>query len=397
MIRNVKIAVFALAGLAVAAAAALQAWGVSSWRADPLAAASMWPANGEARGKVAEGLLNAQLSKTEGQLVGKVSPEAVRMARLALRADPRNADALLVIAYAIVGVGDLKTAREIFTHIATQTKRDRKANAWLAQYYLRNEEIETSLYYLDLVLRSGQDTRDQVIPVIVDALQREAILPAVQRLLEDDPPWAPRFWQIATQNSASLPKVGSLRRSVGVKNTAVAYEDDERLVSQLVARGEIEEARRVVAYLTSEGEGESVLNDAGFDSPARYAPIGWRLASEGDYGATIYPEDSVMVVSALPGAFGVAASQLIRLKPGTYALELMAESEVPDGLKMTAWVRCDGQQRPNSRIVLEPKKRRVVGNVAGDCPDAWLEIQVQAASDADPEEIVLERIMLVRR
>lgn len=390
----VRNGMIALAAVLIATLALLHARAVAGWKADPLAAAAAWPPNGEAKSRVAEALLVDQLAKTEGQLAGAVDPAAVRLARAALAADPLNPDALLVLAYEALGRGDTDSARLQFEGINLATKRDRKANAWLAQDALAREEVVRALGYFDLMLRGRETTRDRVLPVMIDTMRQDAMLPPMLELLEDNPPWAPRFWQLAIQRNPAIGNVGRLRRSLPRDYAGVTREQDENLVASLVSLGEIAEARQVVAYLAGNDDADTLLRNPEFERKPLFPPLDWQVYSEGGYGASIYPGDGIMVVSALADSSGLVARQLLALSPGTYRVSIVLEEPLEPGLGLSAAFRCEGQRGVIASYTVSEGATELAETVSPPCDAVWIELRVRAKDGLEAGEVSIDRVAI---
>ena len=377
----------------IAFLSSVQALRMAAWRSDPVAAAAGLLPSGEARGAIAETLLTRQLVSGDGKLDGPVSAEAIAMAKDALRIDPLNNDALIVLAFAKAAEGRDDEARELFGTINTIAKRDRKANVWLAEDNLRNGRIAPALRNFDLLLRGGEEARDQVLPIIVEALRQEPLLPAMRDLLRDDPPWAGRFWQIASQSGPALPNIARLRRSLPADYPAMADVDEQAMVSRLVMMKEFAEARRVARYLGGEASA-GLVSDPGFDRAPRFPPLDWQVMNEGEFGATIYQADGVMAVNALPGSFGLFARQVIQLPARPVRLAIELENALPDGVQLAGWIRCDGRPVPAKRLTLGPGARDGSMDFTPGCPVGLLELQVRTGQDAREAEIGIEEVRL---
>src|SRR3546814_9597138 len=85
-------------------------------------------------------------------------------------------------------------------------------------------------------------------------------------------------------------------------------------------------------------------------------PFDWQLASSGSLGSTIDPRNRRLIISAIAGATGMAARQLVSLEPGRYVLSSSMTIASPLATNMlSARVECAERRQGQeiSRIVVQ--------------------------------------------
>ena len=170
--------------------------------------------------------------------------------------------------------------------------------------------------------------------------------------------------------------------------------EDERLVASLVTQGEVGEARQVAEYLGGQTSDKGAIRNADFSRAPMFAPLDWQLLSSGGYGATIYPSDGVMVISALTDSSGVVARQLLDIAPGQYRLAAIAEAPADEGIGLSARLRCEGQREPFATFRLSDGETEFGGPAAVACNAVWIELRVRAGQGLDAGEVALESVTL---
>ncbi len=397
MIKNSIIWIIALI---LAGITASHAVGSVGKRIAPTAALSSFPANGFVYAGASDAILKSSVIANEGKIPEKIDPMAGKLAKKGFLLEPTAASAVRMVAFDLASQGDQERARALMRMVLTISKRDRIANFWLVDDYGKLDDIDNALKYYDITLRTSQSAAELLLPTMVTALQNDAFVEPFAKLLVGRPPWAENFWQKLVNSRESITNAADLRLRLQKRDISIPMQSEQRLIAQLVRYGHLEEAQMVYGALTTAKKtAGQLVSNADFNDAGGLPPFDWQLNSEGEYGASISPEDGQLLVSAVPGASGVAARQLVTLEPGTYQLSAKIDSGKLDTTRLDAKLRCATSPPANNLVATISLSKTGVEQKflipSADCRYYWVDLDIKIPKEGDFDDVILDSFMIV--
>lgn len=328
---------------AVAFAVAVQVSAAGEFRPRaPQLALRFMPVDAEARARLASVLA-----------ANNPLPEARQAARDlafdALRRDPLSPIALRALGQARATEGtapaDLADAAKLFHGAEKLSRRDHVTQLWLAEYYLRRDQIPQVLRHFDIALRTSASGQDTLFPLLGTAAADPRVASALASRIREKPHWALAFVNHLTGGQAS-PEAASyiIRNSLDPK---VPQEMAliEAMMQRFAAMGEYRYARELYDHFKlARARGNNLLNDGGFESHEGVTPFAWSIVEEADLWAAPEPiakRGSALVLSASGGRSGDLARQLVQLPAASYRLSATFGNVPSESyLRPTLSVRC---------------------------------------------------------
>lgn len=260
--------------------------------------------------------------------------------------------------------------------------------------------------WLSRAALTNSDARAVYIGAMAEATARDGALEGLLPVLGPDPAWSQYYWNAVNQRAASLRNAAMLRialtrapwRQLATKPT------DPVLVQQLAANKDFETAYRLVGALNPRSPSKrsgALLVNADFSSIPAFPPFDWALASSGNLGASIDAPERQLAISAIPGAYGTAARQLVRLDPGNYEFGWKLSSNQPLAKgSLVASLRCAdaGKELSLQPVDLAVGEHRYIFAVpsASKCQWFWMGIDASIADDGLGFDVQLAPLRLVQ-
>lgn len=364
-----------LAGVALAAVAAIQSIGVVFERSAPQVALALPFVSGKARASYADSLFAAQQAAAPNGQPTSFDPAIVRQARTAFRSEPTAAEAVRILAFEQAARGNQASARRTMALAEQLTRRDTAANMWLARDRALQGDLSGALLYYDRTLRTDDAAAQLLIPMTVKLLQNADMVEPMARMLAQNPPWARDFWNQAVNDNDALANAAALRMRFPPRQEALT-DLDASLLRRLADTGQFDAAERLFRHLAP---GRSAGSDlaTGFTGAPVYPPFDWDLTSSGELGAGI--AHGTLQISALSSAFGVAARRLVPLDAGTYRLFAEVSAPRPPKGEATLELQCatGDPAAPLATIDLANQTAAVV-KLGPGCRFYWLQVRVNA-------------------
>ena len=311
-----------------------------------------------------------------------------RIAERAYRDDPLSVTALGIMGMALIGGGDLKTGHAVIEAAGQLSRRSSLVASELIKSAAYRNDEGVFFRWLSRAMLTNAEVRGTYLAAMAQATAQDRSVEMLTPILGTAPAWAEYYWPTVLERPESLVNAAKLRMAIVKKpwNQSKLLPTDPQLVVQLADNREFETALRLAQTLKPRGwsrSGSSVLNDGEFASLPTLPPFDWQLSSSGSLGASI--DDHKLVVSAIPGAFGFAARQLVRLGAGDYELSWTLESDQSIAKNvLTARIGCaEGGDVKVVIVDLVPGKRRqTVKLPAGECEWYWFSINAAVADEA---------------
>ncbi|MCR2834389.1 hypothetical protein [Parerythrobacter lacustris] len=366
---------------------ALQAVSSVSTRKAPGLAAKLYVPNGLA----AERAMSAEFTKGV-KSADDVAPSAKAVAPLA-RAAFRK-EGLTPKAHAILALAETDpAARAKILAAATRiNRRDLLLQGMVLEQQVGAGDFKGSLTTLDRLLKVHPQQQAALFPVLIQALNQDAALPAFAQILDGSAPWHNDFLDFAVRNKTVLPGLGKLRlaRKVGTD------EFDRKLVVGLAENGQLSLAYDLFQAIT--GKTAQSGGAGPIDWNADFAPFDWKFADEGGFRAQLARTDGQMEIYVRGGKGGLIAERLIRAPAGRFAIKLNHRISPIDQIRdVRLQLRCAG----SSNAFYDERFERgenlfAVGTVPANCGFLSIGIQTRAWSGQSALRGTINRLEIVR-
>ncbi|WP_447754603.1 hypothetical protein [Sphingopyxis fribergensis] len=298
---------------------------------------------------------------------------------------------------ALLDVGGKLTRRSSLITSASMVTAARRGNddaffLWLSRAILTNEGLRT---------------------VYIEAMAKATARPGAEatlvRVLGPKPSWSDRYWKSVVSVPQSLVNASKLRILVAKApwHQIEIDEADRVLALRLTQAGHFEAVRQLAdglgqGGLRPVGNGNIVTNPQ-FARPSLLPPIDWQLASSGNLGASIDVKRKVLSISAIAGARGYAARQLVELTPGNYRISwnLAANNASLERNVLTARLDCAEQSAAGAAgpAPIDLSVGLQHGNIAVPaiaCRWYWLSINVNVSDVSSGFDAQLSHLRLAR-
>lgn len=385
-----------LAGVAGAVVVAGWSYAIANQvRAPATTAALNLPFTQTANGALALGSLARRQAEAQRQgnaSAVKVNRFETRLAQSAYRSDPLSVTAIGIMGMAISEAGAPQKGSAVLEAAGRLSRRSSLVANELIKAAGSAGDDATFFRWLSRAMLTDEKVRDVYIAAMAEATAQDRSVAALVPIVGPAPAWSDYYWSAVLARPRSLVNAAKIRMAIArgswpKKDMASA---DQQLVANLVAIREFEMAQGLARTLKRSKSGSrsssAILSGDVFSDALVFAPFDWQLSSEGNLGASIDKANKQIVVSAIPGASGFAARQLVRLNSGYHALSWTMSSEQAIAKNaLTMSLRCaeEGGQEKAASIVLAPgKHREIVSIPPSSCGWYWVSIDANVPDGA---------------
>lgn len=387
----VRILRWMLASL-LGAAVALWSFAVSNETRNPTAVAALADIPGlpvaVARDGVALRLYAARRDSDPGAKVNKTERD---LAHYSYRKEPLLASSVGLLAMSS-GEGISASTRESLLEQAGRlTRRNSLVAINLIESAALRGDDRAFFAWLSRLMLTKESARQTYGTAMAKATARDGAVEALLPVLGSKPPWADQYWRLIAGNRDSLVNGAELRIELSRApwlQTRVTPADDV-LTRALVNAGQFQTAKRIAAALQPRliKQADNILRNGNFTAAPVLPPFDWQLTGSGSLGSSIDARQKNLRISAIPGARGAAARQLLRLEPGKYALGWSASSDEPFAadvlsLRFVCASPASGSSAPISLPLTMGKQQRASIHIAGSCRWYWLSIDAAVPDDS---------------
>lgn len=315
-----------------------------------------------------------------------------RLALHAYRNEPLSASSVGLLAVSTTGRAAAATQQNLLELAGRLTRRSAFVSSELINAAGRRDDEPQIFQWLSRVMLTSPDVRKIYGAAMADATAKEGAVAALTPILGVEPAWANYYWRLVVGRPASLVNAARLRSAIARapwRQTEI-LPTDLRMMRRLAATGEFEVAHQLAHGLGLRRSGSianNLLTNGDFASAPAMPPFDWDLAALGNLGASIDTDQKQLAISAIAGARGSAARQLVRLSPDTYRLawSLSAGSPFPPGA-LSVRIGCaeaGGDESLTAVIPLVEGKRQVSVNIRDQsCAWYWVSIDTNIPDDS---------------
>jgi hypothetical protein len=328
------------------------------------------------------------------------------MARDAYRNEPLSPTAVGIIAASMRRPAEARQREALLDLAGRLSRRNSLVAMQILEVASLNDDSRKFFTWLSRLISTNDERRTLYVGAMADATAREDSVEALVPVIGQTPPWEETYWLQVVRRPASLVNAARVRIGIAGKpwaQTAIKTTDRD-LALKLAEIGEFDTARRLgVALGQSVAEGRaggSLLINGNFSRLPQLPPLDWELTALGNLGASISPKEKTLAISAIGGARGIAARQLIRLPSGHYSFGWTQSSTAPVAPgALTTRIQCaEPKSAPltGTTIPLVAGKRVAQVQIpADDCMWRWISIQVAVADDSAGIDAILRNLSLV--
>lgn len=285
-----------------------------------------------------------QLSSQE--IAGLTDREIAR-----LRSDPLDAKALQNLSMLLAMRGKPEQTQNLNLQIARYSLRNVGAQLIAINLLVGQGDFDEALFRLDAVLRAEPAAQKQLFATLMVLAENKASMPAVAKVLKQQPPWRRAFMTHVAANESTGQLTYRLLKAVGAIGGELPSEELRNILASWVKSGEFERAYFVWLDLLSNEEIKSLklVYDGQFSRESRNQFFDWNFNQKPNVRIGIARRPGSAVERSLQldfygykGGFS-NVSQMWRLSPGAYDISFdhMAQSlNAAGGLRWR--VKCIG-------------------------------------------------------
>lgn len=394
-----------LVALTIAAVVGLSSYSIVNEVKAPIKSLMLgFPPTANASGNAAA-LSLANRSGQRGQ--ARVSEIEERLALHSYRGEPLSVPAIAILALQMTDPVESERRQALLEDAGRLSRRNGLIGQELIKSAALRGDTASFFQWLSRSVLVNERLRQAYLAAMADATAREGAVKALTPVLGRSPQWAPTYWRMVSQRRGSLVNATELRIALAGKpwNQTDIMPTDSALSLGLVNLGEFATAQKLSLHLAPSiapsTRTANILINADFTRDPLLPPFDWELASSGNLGASIDTKDRSLIVSAIGGARGIAARQIVHLPAGNYQFGWQLTSQVPlapQTMKME--IRCAERNvsgAPIPPIALNSGKRRVSLAIRDSgCQWYWASIMVALADDSPGMDVYLRELSLVR-
>jgi hypothetical protein len=332
-----------------------------------------------------------------------ISPGEVEMARQAYRSEPLSVSAVALQALSLTGKSDAGRRQSLLTLAGKLTRRSTLVNMALIESAARRNDERDFFLWISRAMLINSEAGQAYGTAMADATARDGAVEALVDVLGPKPRWADQYWRLLVGRPDSLVNGARIRIALTRKpwRQTVVGQTDKDLVLGLARIGKFEEARQLAnALRPAKTTKSNLLVNGDFAAEPALAPFDWQLSALGNLGASIDKGNKQLLISAVGGATGSAAQQLVQLAPGEYRLGWSMSSNAPLSANAIAVrIFCaepNVESATRSSIALAAGKHDAALEVAdGRCRWHWISIDVALPDDAPGVDAVVSGLSLI--
>lgn len=328
--------------------------------------------------------------------------------RDALALQPANPRAVRLMGYTEDVAGHQTKAAQILALAQGLSRRDAGTQLWLLEDAVRRNDVAAVLQHYDRMLRTSNDSRNVLFPIMTNALKNEEVRLAFAKYIKAPPPWLSTYLSFAIlEGSEPTAIADAITVAGGLPKTETFAVLNAQLLDRLVAANQFVRAR--LYYLSLPDRRASELQSLalmGATTTASNGPFAWQPATSGSSGAEInlQPRRPVMRVFGTSGETVPVARKMLFLPPASYSLSFqIAATEVDSDGAIGLVIGCKSGKEDlvllETRFPLIEKQaeKSAFFSVPATCAAEFLTIQAIGGLSEQGMEAELSNFKLERR
>lgn len=295
-------------------------------------------------------------------------------ARNALRRDPTAVNAVSQLGLAAQTTGDLAGARRLFEYSEQLTRRDLQTQLWAIEDAVGRGDIADTLRHYDVALRTKEQSRAILYPVLASAIGDAQVRAELVRTLSMRPLWAESFLAYTSRINENAQATAALFVALHRQGISVPEHANAALIGSMMARRQVEEAWSFYGEVRGHADRRRARNPR-FTAVLKAPTVfDWMPVNDGSVTGSIQPSGSSGLFDfyVVPGGGGPLLNQTQVLLPGTYRLSGHSRGIEQDRGALPYWVLTCGS-RELGRVEV-PNSAEASGvftgtfNVPAGCP-----------------------------
>lgn len=312
-----------------------------------------------------------------------------RLALQAYRSEPLSATSVALVALSLTSNRQAADRKALLELAGKLTRRSSLVGSSLIETAALTGDDRTFFRWISRVMLTNSEVGQVYATALADATARKGSVDALVEIVGPNPRWADLYWRLVNGRPASMANAAELRIAISKKpwGQTEIRPSDEGLVQGLVDNRDFDGARRLAnALRPGASRAAPLIANANFASNPRLAPFDWQLSMQGNLGASIDKDGKALIISAVGGARGPAARQLVRLSPGSYELgwKVVSMAPLPDN-SVSIQIRCADPKIDSWALPTDLTARTRQAEVklpSSDCIWYWFSIDVSVPDDA---------------
>ena len=362
-------------------------------RSNPALALSISPADPRALPAVID------RSAFSGQ-AGPSGPAQEARLRDGLRAMPLSPRTLRLLATSEQAQANPEQAAKAMAIAGQMSRRDMLTEVVLADAAARAGDAPTAMRRINAALSTSRGAGELAFPFLVQMLADPTFRPIVTRYV--DQPWGDEFLYYAAQHGRATDALAVALGNPAAQTQGRFARFRSELLAHLVSQGDARLAFDYVRRL--KGPEAAILTEPGFSrstTDAAFAPLSWALTNrDGIYADRV---GDAALLTADPGARGVALERVLQLEPGTWQLvaKQAPVQAVADSRAEWTFACASGANAPSlgsaeMPLSKEPGSVHAQFNVPSACQAVRVSLELRNLDDQRALEIELDELALQR-
>lgn len=321
------------------------------------------------------------------------------LAERAYRREPMSVAALALLAKSRNGAGESRALLDLAGQLS---RRNFLTSSELIKSSAQQDEPRLFFTWLSRVMLTNDTARKGYSLAMADATARNDAVAALVPVLSTRPGWSEDYWESVVTRPNSLVNAAKLRMELARQpwRQVEMSKADSKMIVELVKNRHFDTAEQLAGTLGLRTKRGELVRNGDFASSPSFSPFDWELVTLGNLGASINDDDKYLSISAIGGAKGLAAQQLLRLAPGEYRLNWSLSGDLPaDGMPLSIRIACAEagiQAMTPLSIPLEiGKKGRDITISGAACRWYWLSIFTDVADDAPGLDAAIDNLSII--
>ena len=313
----------------------------------------------------------------------------------ALRQGPINPQALRTLGIIAELEGDRAQAAGLMSAAFALDRRDLSVSLWLIEEHVRRNDVTGALRHYDIALRTSRRAQGVLFPVLLEAAEREALLPHLAEMIGQGADWADPFGDALVESEIDpRAKVALADALNGKRWFGPAFR--QKLLAGLVRSQHYQLAAKVAGR---SGQYDPRLRNA-LELPIGGGPFDWKLANGYQVESTVYEDGggSRLAVRMSPEFRDSPARVLLLLPPGRYQLgsQLSRPAQDASARWQVACAQAGGVTLADLAVRQEPARAEF--SVPANCDAQWFSLKLSSvATSPDDIEIEIDEVFITPR